>query len=150
MNMKSTRRTAATAATLAALTLGGTLATTAPASAATTAGAYNGKCGAGYYVQDWTEIRDSARKTIGTVYVAYSRETQQHCAVLVRTNPGTRMFMEVTLDTAPSSGKPERDYGSFSSYAGPVYLDTSDFNAQCLEWSGTVDIYYNSVQGLCS
>ncbi|MFJ2000077.1 hypothetical protein [Streptomyces chartreusis] len=148
--MKPTRRTAATAAALATLALGGTLATTAPASAATTAGAYNGKCGTGYNVQDRTEIHDSARKVIGTVYVTYSRETGQHCAVLVRSNPGTRTFMEVTLDTDPTFGKPERDYGSYSTYAGPVYLDASKSGAQCLEWSGTIDIYYDSVRGLCS
>lgn len=148
--MKPTRRTAATATALAALTLGGALATTAPASAATTAGAYNGKCGTGYTVQDRTDIHDSAREVIGTVYVTYSRETGQHCAVLVRTDPGTRTFMEVTLDTSPTSGKPERDYGSYSTYAGPVYVDASQSDAQCLEWSGTIDIYYDSVRGLCS
>lgn len=148
--MKISRRTATVGTALAALTLAGSAVATAPASAAPAAGAYNGKCGTGYNVQTWTDIRDSERKTVGTVYVTYSRETGQHCAVLVRTNPGTRTFMEVTLDTVPSSNKPERDYGSYSSYAGPVYLDTSKSTPQGLEWSGTVDIYYNSAQGLWS
>lgn len=148
--LKLSRRTT-TAAALATLALGGTIAATAPASAATTsAGAYNGACGAGYYVQDSLDVKSSQTTVAGTVYVTYSRDTGKHCAVLVRTKPGTRMFMEVTLDTAPSSGAPERDYGSFTTYAGPVFLDASKSDAQCLEWSGTVDIYYNSAQGLCS
>ncbi|MGQ4437756.1 MULTISPECIES: hypothetical protein [unclassified Streptomyces] len=148
--MKLSRRTT-TAAALTVLALGGTLAATAPASAATTAaGAYNGACGAGYTVQDSMDVKSSQTTVAGTVYVTYSRDTGKHCAVLVRTKPGTRLFMEVTLDTAPTSGAPARDYGSFTTYAGPVYVDASQSDAPCLEWSGTVDIYYNSVQGLCS
>ena len=148
--MNLSRRTT-NAAALAILALGGTVAATAPASAATpTSAAYNGACGAGYYVQNWTDVKSSQTTVAGTVYVTYSLDTGKHCAVLVRTKPGTRVFMEVTLDTAPSSGAPERDYGSFTTYAGPVYLDVSKSDAQCMEWSGSVDIYYNSVQGLCS
>ncbi|WP_203729841.1 hypothetical protein [Streptomyces sp. SID12501] len=59
----------------------------------------------------------------GTAYVIYNHTTREHCAVLVRAKPGTRMFMEVTLDTSPTSGAPARDYGSFKEYAGPVHLD---------------------------
>jgi hypothetical protein len=144
--MKLTRRKATAAASLAALTLAGTVAATAPASAAT-AGAYNGKCGTGYHVVDSMPVR-SASATLGTVYVTYNYDTELHCAVLVRTNPGTRMFMEVTLGTWPTSCEPAKNYGSFKEYAGPVYLDASKSNS-CLEWSGTIDIYYNSVRGLC-
>jgi hypothetical protein len=145
--MKLSRRTT-TAAALTVLALGGTVAATAPASAASAT--YNGACGTGYHVENWTDVKSSPTAVIGTVYVAYNRDTDLHCAVLVRTKPGTRMFMEVTLDTAPTSGAPVKDYGSYSTYAGPVYLDVSQSDAQCMQWSGSIDIYYNSAQGLCS
>jgi len=119
--MKLSRRTT-TAAALAVLALGGTLAATTPASAATTA-AYNGACGPGYRVTASTPIKSSPSTTIGTTYVTYNVGNQGFCAVTVRNNPGTRMFMEVTLDTWPTGGNAARDYESFTTYAGPMYKD---------------------------
>ncbi|WP_405817753.1 hypothetical protein OG241_24030 [Streptomyces sp. NBC_01390] len=148
--MKLSRRTAATATALAALSLVGTAVATAPASAAAEPGAYNGACGTGYRVQNVLDVKSSQTNVIGVLYVTYSRTDHKHCAVLVRTKPGTRLFMEVTLDTAPSSGAPAKDYGSFKEYAGPVYVDSVTANDPCLEWSGSIDIYYNSEIGYCA
>ncbi|MDX3753757.1 hypothetical protein [Streptomyces sp. AK08-02] len=147
--MKLSRRTAATA--LAALSLVGTAVATAPASAAATApGAYNGACGPGFSVVNWSQVKSSPTNVIGTVYVTFNYSTEDNCAVLVRTKPGTRMYMEVTLDTWPNSSKPVEDHGSFKEYAGPIYLDAATVNGQCLTWSGSIDIYYDGASGLCS
>ncbi|MFI8233733.1 hypothetical protein ACIGDI_33395 [Streptomyces sp. NPDC085900] len=145
--MKSIRRKAATAGALAVLALGGTLAATTPASAAT-AGAYNGACGTGYEVFMSTPIMSSQRTVAATTYVAYSSADKQWCAVTVRNKPGARVFMEVTLDTWPSGNHPARDAGSYTTYAGPVYKGLPE-PGQCMTWSGSIDIYYNSDQGLC-
>jgi len=146
--MKSIHRRAATAGALTVLALGGTLAATAPASAATTA-AYNGACGTGYRVVASTPIHSSQSATTGTTYVTFSSTAGKVCAVTVRNNPGARVFMEVTLDTWPYSSGEARDSGSYTSYAGPVYKDAPD-DGQCLTWSGSIDIYYNSDNGLCT
>jgi hypothetical protein len=96
--MKPIRHKAATATTLALLALGGTLVATPPASAAAS-GTYNGACGQGYDVVASTPIQSSPTKVIGTTYVTYNSAAEQMCAVTVRSSPGARVFMEVTLDT---------------------------------------------------
>ncbi|MDQ1041632.1 hypothetical protein QFZ75_008134 [Streptomyces sp. V3I8] len=145
--MKSIRRKTATAGALAVLALGGTLAATTPASAAT-AGAYNGACGTGYEVFMETPVNSSQTTVAATTYVAYSAADEQWCAVTVRNKPGARVFMEVTLDTWPASTTPARDAGSYTTFAGPVYKDLPHAG-QCMAWSGAIDIYYNSDVGLC-
>ncbi|MDX3745727.1 hypothetical protein [Streptomyces sp. AK08-02] len=145
--MKSTRRKAATAGALAVVALGGTLAAIAPASAAA-AGAYNGACGKGYEVFTSTPITSSQTTVAATTYVAYSSVDKQWCAVTVRNKPGARVFMEVTLDTWPTSSTPARDAGSYTTFAGPVYKDLPK-PGLCMTWSGAIDIYYNSDRGLC-
>ncbi|MFG2452783.1 hypothetical protein ACGFSG_25710 [Streptomyces sp. NPDC048512] len=146
--MKSTRRTVTTAAALAALALSGTLAATAPASAATPT-QYNGACGAGYDVIRATPIRSSQSTVAATTFVTFNSIAGKVCAVTVRTTPGARVFMEVTLDTWPYSSGEAREAGSFTSYAGPVYKDVPD-DGQCLTWSGSIDVYYNSENGNCT
>lgn len=145
--MKSIRHKAVTAGALAVLALGGTLAATTPASAST-AGAYNGACGAGYEVFMSTPINSSRTTVAATTYVAYSSTDKQWCAVTVRNKPGARVFMEVTLDTWPTSNSTARDAGSYTTYAGPVYKALPE-PGQCMTWSGSIDIYYNSDRGLC-
>ncbi|MFG2793826.1 hypothetical protein [Streptomyces sp. NPDC048419] len=147
--MKPIRRKAATAGALAVLALGGTLAATTPASAATPT-AYNGACGKGYDVIRATPIHSSSQTTIpATTFVTYNSTAGKVCAVTVRTSPGARVFLEVTLDTWPYSSGEARDSGSYTSYAGPVYKDAPD-DGQCLTWSGSFDIYYDSDNGLCT
>ncbi|MEV3970302.1 hypothetical protein AB0K68_19470 [Streptomyces sp. NPDC050698] len=146
--MKSTRRKAATATALAVLALGGTLAATTPASAATPT-RYNGACGTGYEVIRATPVHSSQSTIPATTFVTFNRSAAKVCAVTVRTDPGARVFMEVTLDTWPYSSGAAKDSGSYTGYAGPVYKDAPD-DGQCLTWSGSFDIYYNSDNGLCT
>jgi hypothetical protein len=96
-----------------------------------------------------TPIRSSQTGTIGTTYVTYSTGADQICAVTIRNDPGPRTFMEVTLDMWPTGGNPARDYGSFTTCAGPMYQDAPKAG-ECMSWSGTIDIYYNSDIRLCS
>ncbi|MGQ4364225.1 hypothetical protein [Streptomyces sp. SAS_272] len=145
--MKSIRHKAVTAAAVAVLALGGALAATVPASAAT-AGAYNGACGKGYEVFTSTPVNSSQTTVAATTYVAYSSADKQWCAVTVRNKPGARVFMEVTLDTWPTSSTLERDAGSYTTFAGPVYKDLPA-PGLCMTWSGSIDVYYNSDRGLC-
>jgi len=145
--MKSIRSKAATAGVVAALALGGTLAATAPASAATP-GAYNGACGKGYEVFRESAVMPSEKDVEATTYLAYSDKDKRWCAVTVRTKPGARVFMEVTLDHAPSTGSPAKDSGYFKSYAGPVYKDLPE-PGHCMAWSATVGVHHTAERGLC-
>ncbi len=134
MTMKLSRRTT-TAAALAVLALGGTIAATAPASAATTKAAaatatYNGACGTGYKVIDSTPVGNS-----GKVFVTWNESTGKNCAVTVRNAVGSRINMRVTLDALGDSDDPAVDSGTYTSYAGPVYVNGRD---SCIAWGGTI------------
>ncbi len=95
-----------------------------------------------------TPIKSSQTTVAGTTYVAYSSADKQWCAVTVRNKPGARVFMEVTLDTWPTGNNPARDSGAYTTYAGPVYKGVPNAG-ECMTWSGSIDINYNSDQGLC-
>lgn len=113
---------------------------------ATTSGVapYNGVCGGDYKVIDSTPVGK-----VGVVYVTWSASEDKVCAVTLRNAPGPREFMEVTLDTWPESSHPVQDAGSYSTYAGPVYNPTPR-PGQCLDWSGSIDIYYGGANGSCA
>ncbi|MEU1272674.1 hypothetical protein [Streptomyces sp. NPDC005799] len=104
--MKLSRR-ATTAIALAGLALGGTLAATTPASAATThtttqaapTATYNGACGTGYTVIDSTPVGNS-----GKVFLTWNQSTGKNCAVTVRNTVGRQ------INVTP----PPRKRGGFS------------------------------------
>ncbi|MBK6013449.1 spore-associated protein A [Streptomyces sp. MBT53] len=146
MNMKLSRRTT-TAAALAVLALGGTIAATAPASAATTKAAaatatYNGACGTCYKVIDSTPVGNS-----GKVFVTWNESTGKNCAVTVRNAVGSRINMRVTLDALGDSDDPAVDSGTYTSYAGPVYVNGRD---SCIAWGGTIGNASAEDSGHCS
>jgi hypothetical protein len=127
--MKLSRRTA-TAATLAVLALGGTLAATTPASAATTA-AYNGVCGSGYKVIDSTPIGN-----VGTTYVTWNESKGWNCVVTIRNTPGAPVYMSASLQVLlDHESTPAVDNGQFTTYAGPVYREARGY---CIEWGGVI------------
>ncbi|RPF30872.1 spore-associated protein A [Streptomyces sp. TLI_185] len=147
--MKLSRR-AVTATALAALALGGTLAATTPASAATTkptakaaaAATYNGACGSGYTVIDSTPVGNS-----GKVFLTWNASTGKNCAVTVRNAVGSRINMRVTLDALGDSDEPAVDSGTYTSYAGPVYVEGRD---SCVAWGGTIGNASAEDSGHCS
>jgi hypothetical protein len=146
--MKLSRR-ATTATALAVLALGGTLAATTPASAATTrtttqaapTATYNGACGTGYTVIDSTPVGNS-----GKVFLTWNQSTGKNCAVTVRNAVGRQINMEVTLDALGDSDDPSVDSGVYTSYAGPVYVNG---RGSCVAWSGTIGNASASDSGHC-
>jgi hypothetical protein len=94
-------------------------------------------------------IASTSINNLAVTYVTWSPSEEKACAVTIRNTPGARQFMEVTLDTWPESTHPVRDSGAFTTYAGPVYIPTPA-PGQCLSWSGSIDISYDSATGSCA
>jgi hypothetical protein len=147
MNKLSRRATTATA--LAVLALGGTLAATTPASAAThtttkqaAAASYNGVCGTGYKVIDSTPVG-----RVGTIYLTWNQSTGKNCAVTIRNTTGARTHMEVTLKAIGSGRNTAVDSGRYTSYAGPVYVNGRGY---CVAWGGTINTASAGDSGHCS
>ncbi|MDH6455628.1 hypothetical protein M2155_008127 [Streptomyces sp. SAI-119] len=115
IHMNIIQRAAAVGAVTAAVV--GALGAVAPqAGAATPLAKYNGVCGAGYAVVDSAPVG-----TAGTVYLTYNPSTGQDCVVTVRARPGTAVSMLAAVTDAQDVD-PEFDDGSYTTYAGPVYI----------------------------
>lgn len=140
--MKLSRRTT-TAAALAVLALGGTVAATAPASAATAATAtYNGACGTGYKVIDSTPVGN-----VGKVFLTWNESTGKNCAVTIRNAPGAKTYMAVELNIITDhESTPVHDTGQYTSYAGPVYMPARGY---CAEWYGAIGTATGGDSGHC-
>ncbi|MEW1831431.1 spore-associated protein A [Streptomyces sp. NPDC088196] len=140
--MKLSRRTT-TAAALAVLALGGTVAATAPASAATAATAtYNGACGTGYKVIDSTPVGN-----VGKVFLTWNESTGKNCAVTIRNAPGAKIYMAVELNIITDhESTPVHDTGQYTSYAGPVYMPARGY---CAEWYGAIGTATGGDSGHC-
>jgi hypothetical protein len=97
--------------------------------------AYNGACGAGY------AVIDSHSLTGGAVYLTYSASTGKNCVVTVRSNPGSRVSMCAKVSRA--SAPWVQDCGSYTAYAGPVYVSA---RGACIDWGGSIgnSPYYES------
>jgi hypothetical protein len=136
------RRTT-TAAALTVLALGGTVAATAPASAATSATAtYNGACGTGYKVIDSTPVGN-----VGKVFLTWNESTGKNCAVTIRNTPGAKIYMGVELNIITDhETTPVSDTGQYTSYAGPVYMSARGY---CTEWYGVIGTATGSDSGHC-
>jgi hypothetical protein len=100
------------------------LASPAPASAAS----YSGECGSGYGVVN------SASVPGGTVHLTYNNSNGRNCVVVTRSSPGSAMNMDASLKRSDSTSW-KTDPGSFTTYAGPVYLDAA---GHCVDWGGSI------------
>jgi hypothetical protein len=91
------------------------------------AAAYNGVCGSGYNVIDSHSVNG------GTVYLTYNASTGKNCVVTIRNTSGDRRSMcaKVSLAFAPWN----EDCGSYTTYAGPVYVYASN---ECIDWGGSI------------
>jgi len=125
--MRLLRKSLATATATLALLAGGVLAA-APASAAT----YNGACGTGYVVVNSAQVPAS----LGTVFLTYNSSNGYNCAVTIRNNPGTALPMNVGLRRAGNESSAQYDPGSYTTYAGPVYVYGS---GSCMDWGGIIN-----------
>lgn len=124
MNERSKRF--ATRAGILAAAVAATVAVPTTAQAAS----YNGKCGSGYGVIDSLTISG-----YGTVYLTYNGSSGMNCAVTIRDNPGTAMFMDAGIQLAGNRASEVHDPGQWTTYAGPVYLSAA---GQCIDWGGQI------------
>ncbi|GJF25692.1 MULTISPECIES: spore-associated protein [Streptomyces] len=125
--MISTRAKLAAAA-LVAVSVGGTTALAAPASAAAsvTPGTV---CGSGYKTVNSAPIGSR-----GTVYLTYNSANGKNCVVTIRNTVGTAVDMSAYL-YVPDTDQGDGDYGTFTSYAGPVYAYGK---GHCVDWGGSI------------
>ncbi|MCG8969515.1 spore-associated protein [Streptomyces flaveolus] len=125
--MISTRAKLAAAA-LVAVSVGGTTALAAPASAAAsvTPGTV---CGSGYKTVNSAPIGSR-----GTVYLTYNSANGKNCVVTIRNTVGTAVDMSAYL-YVPDTDQGDGDYGTYTSYAGPVYAYGK---GHCVDWGGSI------------
>jgi hypothetical protein len=125
--MISTRSKLAAAA-LVAVSVGGTTALAAPASAAAsvTPGTV---CGSGYKTVNSAPIGSR-----GTVYLTYNSSNGNNCVVTIRNTVGTAVDMSAYL-YVPDTDQGDGDYGTYTSYAGPVYAYGK---GHCVDWGGSI------------
>ncbi|WP_232293315.1 spore-associated protein A [Stigmatella aurantiaca] len=89
--------------------------------------AYNGACGSGY------SVIDSHVLAGGAVYLTYNSSTGKNCVVTVRNTSGSRVQMCAKVSKAGAAWI--QDCGSYTSYAGPVYVTASN---ACIDWGGSI------------
>jgi len=103
-------------------------------------------CGSGYSVID-----SAVSEGHYYMYLLYNSSNGKNCAVtLKQANLGTKTLTDVYI--IPESGTPDEDYGSFTSYAGPVYVYAP---GECITWGGFATVSgttysYNSPWEHCS
>ncbi|GGP90432.1 spore-associated protein A [Streptosporangium pseudovulgare] len=102
------------------------VASATPASAA-------GPCGGGYYQIDVYNISNLAGKTVGRTHLYYSRSTKKNCALTYAT-PAKRGYKAVKLRRSGTL-KWTVDAGTFSEYAGPVYVSAP---GKCIDIEGYI------------
>lgn len=95
---------------------------------------YNGACGSGYSVIDSLPI-----STLGTVYLTYNSNKGENCVVTVRATPGTATYMAAAIELAGDSSSAVVDQGTYTTYAGPVYLHAP---GSCIDWEGQIGSVY--------
>jgi hypothetical protein len=84
-------------------------------------------CGSGYSVIDKAVTEGKYY-----MYLLYNSSNGKNCAVtLKQANLGTKTLTDVYL--LAENGTSDEDYGSYTYYAGPVYVSAA---SQCIEWGG--------------
>ncbi|RKS09156.1 hypothetical protein DFP74_4885 [Nocardiopsis sp. Huas11] len=125
--MKKLTTKAAAVAAAAAIAVSGVLVSASPAAAAT----YGGECGSGYKVVNEDNVGSK-----GTVYLTYNSSTGRNCVVTKRHSPGSAVVIEAGLSVSPAGNHwAAYEGGSFTSYAGPVYLNAA---GKCVDWMGRI------------
>ncbi|WP_371776938.1 spore-associated protein A [Streptomyces sp. NBC_01438] len=100
------------------------------APAASAAGTYNGACGSGYKLVDSLPNGDAT-----TVFLTWNASTGKNCVVhqIVTSKGSERWSIGVWISRSVAGGVRHQDYGAFTSYAGPVYVDAV---GTCIDWGG--------------
>ncbi|WP_328942103.1 spore-associated protein A [Streptomyces sp. NBC_00250] len=87
-----------------------------------------GLCGSGHKLIDSAPIGN-----LGTAYLTWNAESGRNCLVVVRGDPGAPLRMSAVIGR--DDGVQDSDSGSYSSYAGPVYVDG---RGSCIDWGGVI------------
>jgi hypothetical protein len=99
-----------------------------------------GICGGGFHVIKRAPMREYGRLLAGSV-LTWNPSTKRYCAVtLKRREIGKPSWTEVWLrrDGSPTNPKDNHtDQGSFSYYAGPVYMKKQ--TKRCMGWGGSTN-----------
>jgi len=122
---------------LAALTVGGTAALAAPASAAPNTTPQK-VCGSGYKT-----VNSAPVGSLGTVYLTYNSSNGKNCVTTIRNTPGTAQDMSAWI-YVNGTDEYDEDYGRFTSYAGPTYVYGKGY---CVDWGGQIKNVYVQVTG---
>ncbi|WP_063804260.1 hypothetical protein [Streptomyces roseifaciens] len=119
-----------TATTVTALVAGSGMSVAAPARAA----AYNQECGTGY-----AQVNQIPIPGRGTVFLSYNKATGKNCVVTKRnSSTGSRLWVGSWIQRNQELKSKQEQYGFFTSYSGPVYLDAK---GKCVDWGGEIDGY---------
>ncbi|GAA0442230.1 spore-associated protein A [Streptomyces stramineus] len=120
----------AAATTVTALVAGTGTSVAAPARAA----AYNRECGTGY-----AQVNQVPIPGRGTVFLTYNAATGKNCVVTKRnSSTGSPVWMGSWLQRNKELKSKQEQYGLYTSYSGPVYLDAK---GKCVDWGGEIDGY---------
>ncbi|MEU0434267.1 spore-associated protein A [Streptomyces sp. NPDC006290] len=90
-----------------------------------------GGCGSGYSVVGSKDVGD------GTAFITYSSATGYNCVVTVNDHPGTSTYLDARLRIHRTDAvwkASEMDAGTYSSYAGPVYVYAAH---SCIDYGGS-------------
>ncbi|MEV4926563.1 spore-associated protein A [Streptomyces roseoverticillatus] len=119
------------ATTATALVAGTGTSVAAPAPVAAT---YNKECGTGY-----AQVNQIPIPGRGTVFLAYNAATGKNCVVTKRnTSTGSALWVGSWIQRNQELKSKQEQYGFFTSYSGPVYLDAK---GKCVDWGGEIDGY---------
>ncbi|KNB50655.1 hypothetical protein AC230_21330 [Streptomyces caatingaensis] len=119
------------ATTVTALAAGAGTSVAAPAGPTA---AYNHECGAGY-----AQVNQVPIPGRGAVFLTYNAATGKNCVVTKRnTSTGARLWVGSWIQRDKDVKSKQEQYGLFTSYAGPVYLDAK---GKCVDWGGEIDGY---------
>ncbi|QTT72303.1 spore-associated protein A [Streptomyces mobaraensis NBRC 13819 = DSM 40847] len=119
------------ATTVTALVAGTGTSAAAPARATA---AYNKECGAGY-----TQVNQIPIPGRGAVFLAYNSANGKNCVVTKRDGAsGSKLWVGSWIQRDKDLKSKQEQYGFFTSYAGPVYLEAK---GKCVDWGGEIDGY---------
>ncbi|MEW2045203.1 spore-associated protein [Streptomyces sp. NPDC051445] len=122
---------------LAALSLGAATALAAPASAAPNTTPQK-VCGSSYKT-----VNSAPVGSLGTIYLTYNSANGKNCVTTIRSTPGTAKEMSAWI-YIPATDANDSDYGQYTSYAGPTYVNGKN---QCVDWGGQIGNVYVQVSG---
>ncbi|MBV2355417.1 spore-associated protein [Streptomyces sp. J2-1] len=128
-------RSVLTGAAIVALAVAGTTALAGPASAAPNTTPQK-VCGSAYKT-----VNSAPIGSLGTVYLTYNSANGKNCVTTIRKNTGTAVDVSAYLNVADTNAYAD-DYGTYTSYAGPVTLIGK---GHCVNWGGHIDNVYVNV-----